>query len=105
MRAAEESKSRSLAGTASRSSNFSGRVRHEWQRQNGDLTQHFRGDIEHRALPRRIGLRERPRRLAGKIAIGLGDDGPDRVKHVVELMVAMASRALPIIASAAARIA
>ena len=79
-------KSRSSAGTASRSSSFAADVRHERLRQDRDLPDHLGGDVEHRALPRRIGLGERPRRLAGEIAVGVRHHRPDRVEHLVQLL-------------------
>ena len=86
-------KSRSSAGTPSRSSSFAGRRRHERLRQDRDLPDHLGGDVEHGALPRRIGLGERPRRLAGEIAVGVGDHRPDRVEHLVQLLRLHAPRA------------
>ena len=71
-------KSRSSAGTPSRSSSLPADVRHERLRQDRDLPDHLGGDVEHRAHARRIGLGERPRRLAGEIAVGLRHHRPDR---------------------------
>ena len=61
-----------------------GRCWHERLRQDRDLPDHLGGDVEHRALPRRIGLGERPRRLAREIAVGVRHHGPDRVEHLME---------------------
>src|SRR5215475_9143533 len=52
---------------------FGGRPRHERLRQDRHLADHLGGDVEHGPLPRRIGLGERPERLAGEIAVGFGD--------------------------------
>ena len=49
----------------------------------GNLAQHLGGDIEHRALPHRIGLGQRPGRLASEVAVGIGHHRPDRVEHLV----------------------
>ena len=65
---------------------FPRRRRHERLRQNRDLPQHLGGHIEHGALPRRIGLGQRPRRLAGEIAVGVGHHRPDRVEHLMQLL-------------------
>ena len=62
------------------------RCRHERLRQDGDLPQNLGGHVEHRALPRRIGLGQRPWRLAGEIAIGIGDHRPDGIEHLVQLL-------------------
>ena len=51
-----------------------------------DLPDHLGGDVEHRALARRIGLGQRPGRLAGEIAVGVGHHRPDRVEHLVQLL-------------------
>ena len=61
-------------------------VRHERLRQDRDLPDHLGGDVEHRALPRRIGLGQRPGRFAGEIAVGVGDHRPDRVEHLMQLL-------------------
>src|SRR6516165_2949377 len=53
--------------------------RHEWKNENRDLAQGVGGHIEHRALPRRIGLGERPRRFTGKITVRLRHHGPNRI--------------------------
>ena len=86
MRAAETREDALVLRDRQQIEQFCRRRRHERQRQNADLAQHFGGHVEHGALPRRIGLGERPRRLAGKIAIGFGDHGPHRVEHVMQLL-------------------
>ena len=92
--AAERARSRrSPAGMPSRSSSFAGRCWHERLSQDRDLPDHLGGDVEHRALPRRIGLGERPRRLAREIAVGVGHHGPDRVEHLVQLLASSSPRA------------
>jgi hypothetical protein len=53
-------------------------IRHERLQQDGDLAHDFGRDVEHGAHARRIGLLQRPWRLAGEIAVGLGNDGDDR---------------------------
>ena len=95
-------KSRSVGGTPSRSSSFPPRPARRL-RQDRDLPDHLRGDVEHRAL--------RPdRSWRAPTAPRRRNTGwprhhrPDLVQHLVQLLVAMASRALPIIPSAAARI-
>ena len=62
------------------------RLRHERLRQNGDLTDHFRGDVQHGALPHRIGLGQRPRRLLGEVLIGVRHDRPDVGQHMMQLL-------------------
>ena len=49
-----------------------------------DLPQHLGRHIEHRLHARRIGLLQRPGRLRRKIAIGVGDDLPDRIERPVD---------------------
>ncbi len=65
---------------------LAGRGRHERLAQDADLAEHLGGDVEHGALPRRIGLGQRPGRLAREIAVGVGDHRPDRVEHLVKLL-------------------
>ena len=79
-------KSRSSCRNAEQIEQLAGRVRHERLRQDRDLPDHLGGDVEHRALPRRIGLGQRPGRLAREIAVGVRHHGPDRVEHLVELL-------------------
>ena len=52
-----------------------GGARHCRLNQYRDLTQHLGRDVEHRGLAFRIGLGERPRRLAREVAIGFRDNG------------------------------
>ena len=52
--------------------------------QDCDLPDDFRGDVKHRALPRGIGLGERPRRLAREVAVGVRDHRPDGVEHLMQ---------------------
>src|SRR5215471_13129387 len=56
-----------LGGHGKEIKQFGGRPRHERLRQDRHLADHLGGDVEHGPLPRRIGLGERPGRLAGEI--------------------------------------
>ncbi len=79
-------KSRSPVRHRQQVEQLAGRRRHERLRQDRHLPDHLGGDVEHGALPRRIGLGQRPGRLAGEIAVGVGDHRPDRVEHLVQLL-------------------
>ena len=76
----------SPSGMPRLSSSFARGRRHHRLGQDRDLPHDFRGDIEHRALPRRIGLGQRPWRLAREIAVGFGDHRPHRVEPLMDLL-------------------
>src|ERR1700712_2385498 len=64
------------------------RLRHRGLRENGDLADDLGGHIQHGALTRRIGLGQRPWRLAREIAVGFGHDRPDGVQPLMYLLCA-----------------
>jgi hypothetical protein len=63
------------------------RFRHERLQQDGDLAHDFGRDVEHGAHARRIGLLQRPRLLAGEIAVGLGTTAMIEASAVDQLLV------------------
>src|SRR3954447_8125704 len=63
--------------------------------ENGDLADDLGSHIQHRALTRRIGLRQRPWGFAREITVGLGDDRPNSIQPVMNLLRAHGSACEP----------
>ena len=51
------------------------------------MAQDFGKRVEHRRHPRRVAAPEHPGRLLVDIAVGVGDDAPDRLEREVERLV------------------
>ena len=63
------------------------RVGHEGLCQHGEVAHRLGEDVEHGRHPRRIGPPQRPRRQFVDIAVGGGNDGPDRLQGPMESLV------------------
>src|SRR5438552_13786063 len=73
-----------LCRNAKQVEKLSSGYRHIRLNENADLTQDFSGHIEHRIHAQRVALAQGPRLLSGEIAVGVGDNLPDRIKGAVD---------------------